>query len=626
MIAAQPTGRDAFGAGDPRAGVLAKDGVEQSATWNYWLSTEASPQAMPRVLAAPLALHVRSHLQFRLSLLDLSRIFAGIGGFTTAVELTQAIEAGLQDESREELALEVLVSPLDSSRLELATRRTSFKVDLRTVRSALRSPASLARPGEAPIEEVLRRAQVAQFGIDFTLRSPGGHQLAVAILDADTGFPLQSLLVDLQAGAAWPDNLKVRANGQSVFAAGGHPFDITLLLYGQGEDNTTNASNELHAWLAYRDKKTGQYDFLNWKTDVSLRGLVQMTTSFRATMGSVGYGPDLLEEGRNLGRTIFDPPPDPVEALSLAAATNIDNAAAARAVLVAASQYGPGASPPTMLVRLMGGADVKGPFASTVLPVGALGVESGNTTVYLGERFALALLLSSQKTNGDAACPSDWYFALPKDDAEKSGPLFNALAALKPALGRWSEDQLRRQSNSLGELSAWMQGPPKGRPEGSFVMAYLGHHSADRLFIDGNLRGVSANGIHTPFTSPSLAILNACDSAMPEINDGTLVGRLAKRNVAATIATTSPISGQLAGAYMDCLSEILQERSNLRIGEAHTLAIQCLYSPQGGQPWGKNYNYSGAALKYILIGNPYQRICAPRPKPSPAAVPAGGPL
>ncbi|WP_162585769.1 hypothetical protein [Variovorax sp. RA8] len=604
---------------DPRPGYISKDGVAQSATWNYWLGRDNSSRHLPSIQSGPLALHVQSHLLFRLSLLDLSTIFVGIGGFTTAVELTQAIESSLKDETRQELSLEVLLSPLDSSRLELSASRIPLKVDLAKVRSALAKP--LPRPGDAHLEEVLARALIAQFSVDFKLKSPGDHQLAIAILDASTGFPLQSMLVDLRTGSTWPDNLKVRGNGQSVFASAGHPFDITLLLYGQGAENATTPSKEMHAWLAYRDKSTGKFDFLNWKTDASLVGLTEMAGSFGNTLGSLEWGPDLLKEGFKLGRVIFDPPPDPREDLSLAADANIENAASARALLVAASQYGPGSSPPTMLVGLMGGADVKGSFASTVLPVGALGVQSGETTVHLGERFALALLLNGLQMNGDAPCPSDWYLALPKDNEQKSGPLFDALTDLRPALGRWNDNQVRRQSSSLGELSAWMDAPPKGTKDGAFVMAYLGHHSESRLFIEQGLGGVSAIDVRRAFVPSSLAILNACNSAMPRINDGTLVGRLAKRNVAATIATTSPISGRLAAAYMDCLSAVLQERQSLRVGEAHTLAIQCLYSPEGGRPWGKNYNYSGAALKYILIGNPFQRICSPKPREQPMAMP-----
>jgi hypothetical protein len=36
-----------------------------------------------------------------------------------------------------------------------------------------------------------------------------------------------------------------------------------------------------------------------------------------------------------------------------------------------------------------------------------------------------------------------------------------------------------------------------------------------------------------------------------------------------------------------------------------------------GQRWGKRYEFKGSALKYLLVGNPFQRICPPARKTDP---------
>jgi len=255
-------------------------------------------------------------------------------------------------------------------------------------------------------------------------------------------------------------------------------------------------------------------------------------------------------------------------------------------------------------------------YASDVIPFSAMGVavDERSPPVYLGERFALALVLSDQQFKRTTTCPSHWYFAVPQkaNHTDENDPLGQALRKMKPLLDRVSP-VVHNQSDSLDDLRRWLnQSDPEGQR--SYVLAYLGHHQGGYLFLRQGVGGIDAGSIDRPFERASIAILDACDSGMGNVSSGTPIGRLARLNVDSTIATTSPISGELAAAYLDCLDAVLDDPPRLTVGQAHALATQCLWSSSSGARWHRQYNYKAAALKYLLIGDPNQPICSPTRK------------
>jgi len=590
--------------------------LKQPVVWNYWLDSTGAPDAQPHPVRTPLLKGSTGHLRFRLSLLDLAKLFEAIGTHQTAQELDEAIREGVQGDAAA-MNLTVLISPVDEKRLRIAqdARQLSIKIDLNAIRQALAEPQSVPQIGQVPLEEVLRRTTVVQFGVDFDVLAAGRHQIGIAMLDASSGNPMQSLIAELQTGVGWPDSLQLKANGQSLFSEKSPPFDLTLTMFGSGPQVKSDASNELHAWLGARDRTTGNYDFVAWTADVSLRGLVDASASFLVTEGAVETGAALKDASVQFSDLIFNPLVSNSPDQALASQKNVDNAQRARAMIVAAAQYEVGTKPPSMLVSILGGADQElGKFASTVLPIGALGVSAatGEAPVFLGERFALALMLNGQPPGAGGACAPNWYMSVPNKDIQTTGPLFDALKGLDAVIDRWPKDQWRSQPASLKDLKEWLGVAAAPGTADSFVFAYLGHHDMGRLFLrDKTDNNLLVGSVKRQFGNSSIAILNACSSAMKEISDGTWIGRLAKRNVAATIVTTSPISGHLAAAYMDCMSTVLMKSPELTVGEAHALTTQCLWSLEGGKPWGRQYAFSGSALKYLLVGNPFQRICAP---------------
>lgn len=595
--------------------------IDDSPTWNYWLEAQVTTGPVPHPAAGPIKLNSPNRLQFRLSTFDISTLFGQVAGIQSSRELTSVIEAGINDETKSELPLDILIHPVDEQRLRIPpeSRHITVKIDLNSYRAAQKDAKLRPQPGEAPIEEVLRKATIAEFGFDFTALTPGVHQVGIAIIDAASGFPLQSMIVSLRAEKEWPQSVSVDASRPTMFSSNSPPFDLSLYLYELQSTVDGQLSSSLQAQLRYTDQATRQPIFIDWRTDTnSLKGLRDASATFRDTVGSVDTAADLLHAGYEFSRLIFDPLPDNGDTAPAGADRNIVNAMLAREAIVAAATYPIGQRPPSMLVKIIGGTPAgELQYSSAVLPVGALAVSLGDDkgAVYLGERFSLALMLAGQQVSAGTTCPSNWYVALPKIEDNSSGPLHDALTDLTSMLSNWPDKkQLQPQSVSLSELRMWLSNSPADTTPGSYVFSYLGHHGAGRLFLDQDAEGVGVGSMRRDFQGSSIAILNACEIAMETVSDGTPIGRLARRKVAATIATTSKISGHLAAAYMDCLAAVLDKHADLTVGEAQAYATQCLWSKEAGQTYGKRYEFGGAALKYILIGNPFQRICAPTTK------------
>lgn len=604
---------------DPAAAGAPKR-LANSTTWNYWLDG-GNRDTVPNVKTGPLSAGDSHRLLFRLSNFDLSIAYPLVKALAGSPELLLAIREGLSDLGRASLALEVVVQSVDPERLRIADQsaRIPLVIDLKAMRATLADPALQFKPGEMPDERLLAAATIAQFGIDFVPLKAGKHQIGVAMLDATTGFPLQSMIVDVSVGSSWPTSVFVHSNGQAWNVGASPPSDLSLILYDLQSTVSARNDRSLNAVLYYRNG-SGGHDFLTWRTDISLPGLIQFTETFRKTVGSVEKGSELLESGYSFGRFLFAP--GAPRGKACAEDRNCSDARRAREVILAAASYPIKQLPPSMVVRIISSsANGMASYASDVFPIGAMGValDREDDAIYLGERFALALILTDQQFDSGATCPANWYVALPRAADHPPGRSSDALADALSDLGPHSQGltggkYVHRQSANLAELKGWLGDTSRADAE-PYVLSYLGHHDVGRLFLKGN--GVDAAHILRDFGDSSIAILNACNSAMSYITDGSLVGRLARQRVASTIATTSEISGHLAAAYLDCMNAVLATPAELTIGQAHARATQCLWSRKQGAGWGKRYEFKGAALKYLLIGNPHQRICAPPKEPQP---------
>ncbi|NDZ17837.1 hypothetical protein C7T35_33160 [Variovorax sp. WS11] len=608
--------------------------------WNYWLTrpsppvaaTPAAPAtqgARPRPETGELDLQALHHLNLRLSTLDLSTVLGGVAVVSASPALKETLEAALAESSRKLLELDVLITPSDEQRLRIPmnARRLGMTIDLDGIRSSgYASAAGTTTVTDAEIQ----KATIAEFGFDFRILVAGTHQASVTIVDKRTALPVQSMVISLKSGVPWPNSVAVDASPQGYFRpAGAPPADLVLVLDALGGEAEGTAYTSLTAKLYHRKtgspalKEGGDYDVTTWISKYDLTALQRASKGYRETIGDNANAQALLEKGAEFGSTLFNPFDDVEEgAFTLRdAKENSRRAAKARQIIVDTANDPAAKLPPSMVVQIVKDG-LKRKHAAPVLPIGAMGIakEPGQTPIYLGERFALSLSLTDQDYSASRPCPRDWYLALPASTQLKDEALIKALDGLKPMAAGW-QTHVQLQTLELSPLKTWLFAPDERSKNLPFVLSYLGHHASGSLSLAKNTAGIGPGGIRRNFQGSSIAILNACDTAMDEIDVGTPIGSLAERRVAAIVATTSPIGGDLAGDYLVCMSSVLAEhQDDLTIGQAHALTTRCLFAKTGDKPG--LFNYTGSALKYLLIGNPFQHICAPNPGGAPVLLPA----
>ncbi len=538
------------------------------------------------------------------------------------------LNAALAESSRKLLELDVLITPSDEQRLRIPmnARRFDIKIDLDGIR-AMGLPSS-AVGAVGLTDAAVQKAMIVEFGFDFRILVSGTHQASVTILDKRTALPVQSMVITLKSGVQWPNSTVVEASPQSYSRpVSAPPADLVLVLGALGGNADGKDYNSLTANLYYR--RTGspasgsEYEVISWISRSSLASLQTVSSGYRSTIGNNDNAQALLEIGTELGDTLFSPLDDDTRFTKRAAKENSRRAAMARQIIVDIANDPALKLPPSMVVQIVSDDLKKERHAAVVLPIGAMGIskELGQTPIYLGERFALSLSLTDQEYSAGRPCPRDWYVALPSRSAQLTDTaLINALDGLKPMAAGWQK-HMALQTRDLSSLRTWLRTPDEKSKDLPFVFSFIGHHANNSLSLVRNTTGIGPSAINRNFQGSSIAILNACDTAMDNINEGTLIGALAGRSVAAIVATTSPIGGDLAGDYMVCMSSVLAEHQDgLTIAQAHALTTRCLFAKTGEKPGF--FSYSGSALKYLLIGNPFQQICAPNPGGAPFLQPA----
>ncbi|MDM0056906.1 hypothetical protein [Variovorax fucosicus] len=602
--------------------------------WNYWLArpTPATAKsafgARPLPQAGEIELQSLNRLTLRLSTVDLGTI-APVASIKPSVALTSTLKTAIADVSRKQLALDVFVTPSDEQRLRIpqAVRRQSMTIDLERLRAM--PPGLRENPGPAWTDQLIREATVAEFGFDFRILVAGTHQVGVAIVDALSAVPVQSMVINLSTGKAWPDSVAVDTSAQGFFHPGSLPVDLSLILQALEGKADGSLYRRLTARLLYRragadaTPNASGYDEIEWTSQQDIEALKQATENFTSIVGSSKNADALLSLGHKFARPLFDPDPAPGRELEQDEIVNRDRAAKARQIIVDTANDPKAKLPPTMLVLIVK-EGAQSHYASTMLPIGAMGIskEKDGPPIFLGERFALALRLTDQDLSPSRPCPRDWYVAFPKNVAGVTdNALQTALNGLKPLQQNW-RSHIYPQSPTLDELGMWLNKPDKDSADRPYVLTYVGHHQRGQLSLGADAaQGIGASDIRRDFQGSSIAILNACNSAMSEISNGMPIGMLAQRRVAAIVATTSGIDGDLAANYLVCMASVLVTHTEeLTIGQTHALATRCLWSrAEGGM-----FNYKGSALKYVLVGNPFQKICAPAA--APVGVPASMPM
>lgn len=588
-------------AGPAPAGSGPVEGVDTALNWNYWVEQPPATAMLPDPVAS-IEIGRQYHLRVRLSATDLARYVPEVAGVLPSAELKETLSELVQDEARQTAEFFAIISAADPGALEIpaADRTATLTISLARLRELLSEPPG---PEPAADAEAIERAFLGDFAFRFRVLSEGAHKFGIALVNKETGIPVQTFTAEVAtSGSGAP--LERLATTMGFLAADSPPADLSLILH----DLSSTSAKALVATLAVRTPATGKYEFMAWNIGEDLEFLNSAVSLFRNSVREPLSAEQWRRHGWEFGRIIFEPRVDGSAALS---ADNRAVAERARKAVYDAAQASSSQAPSTFIVRLASqNPALQKDFSSPTLPIGAIALgATPETAVFLGERLSLALLLPGQALTRGAACPTAWYVAAPPDSISPDDALAIANRVAQP-FWKFAGTSAFTQSDTLAELGTWLD--DRDTANQPVVFSFLGHNSAKgELYLKKSKGKIAPSAMRRNFGRSSVAILNACETGTDTIGPGTPIGRLAQLKVGTTIATMAPVNGYLAAAYMNCISAVLGQKKDLTVGELHLHAVQCMWSPERSAPWGLGYAFSAEALKYFVVGNPFQKICSP---------------
>nr|WP_247370466.1 branched-chain amino acid ABC transporter substrate-binding protein [Bradyrhizobium sp. CW10] len=211
-------------------------------------------------------------------------------------------------------------------------------------------------------------------------------------------------------------------------------------------------------------------------------------------------------------------------------------------------------------------------------------------------------------------CIGSWAFGLSKDTRDLD-PNFNdefdALAAAQPATETWIRN--------AADLKAYFkEAPPPPATSGLATsvpaegLVLLAHHDEFGVFFD-NINGrVVTQGLRHTFPPGSIAVLAACVTAKPNSGMNILNG-LNDSGIDAMIV--SPFNVRLDYGSRMALEFAKVVRNNRQNRQTPTLATMFAEATAATRKFIKKDNSNARledmALEFILVGNPYLRLCAP---------------
>jgi hypothetical protein len=108
------------------------------------------------------------------------------------------------------------------------------------------------------------------------------------------------------------------------------------------------------------------------------------------------------------------------------------------------------------------------------------------------------------------------------------------------------------------------------------------------------------------FKPPSVVILNGCSTAARQKSAG-FIRQFNRQGVGAVIATNAEVRGEMAGQFLACLEQQLNDKTPLSL--AFFLALGCLSKEK---PAPADDVYGNRVLVYSLLGNGNLKLCPPK--------------
>ena len=295
--------------------------------------------------------------------------------------------------------------------------------------------------------------------------------------------------------------------------------------------------------------------------------------------------------------------------------------------------------PPTLLVRAV-------PYNSDtpmMLPVGLIAVSSKEPEgpELIGFHIKIEQPLARQATNS-LDCPKQWTVVAPAYGTSDS-VLDLALKSTTTLSGEiWKQRPGLQRIDTTKALDEWLENGVTDQPTAILI---LSHHDKNQIWFNAS-SSFTFLAFERTFVLPSVAILDGCGTAEPGTSE--LVKMLNQRGIRAAIATLTKVSGDMAGAFIDCLTAKMKQGStetaisdvyfqtliclkdkspplpnlqpsgaqvtdlgipDIRAVDLHSTEPQDLKSKDNDAP--PNVTYGARALTYVLLGNGNVHLCPP---------------
>jgi putative sterol carrier protein len=273
-------------------------------------------------------------------------------------------------------------------------------------------------------------------------------------------------------------------------------------------------------------------------------------------------------------------------------------------------------SVPSIYVRLIQDS----PDPPLLFPLALMAVPMSHTSDFLGNHLLVETPLELQSYTLQKKCISKWVFMMPPDKPRLAGALeaaYKKLSAGPPngfgKLVEWRKNQTPRISgpDDLRKLLSGKLTDSSNTPvsiDTPVNLIIVSHQQNDKLYFHEGELGVTATDITSNLPNQSAAIIAGCSTQGPGALD--LVRQLNLHGVSALIGTASNVGGDIAGDFLDCFGQIVNEvphDSGLSYADAYSKALVCLRtrSSAAGDPYGDK------SLVFSLAGNGAIPICSP---------------
>lgn len=271
---------------------------------------------------------------------------------------------------------------------------------------------------------------------------------------------------------------------------------------------------------------------------------------------------------------------------------------------------------PSLFARVVTSGNKVSPF----IPLGLLLITADNDEeeeFFLGQYFKVVtpLPVHQSYSNKTLCIPEAVAFLPPATTGDASLKYVNdglaGISASNPAM-HWTTYR------DISEIKKFIGKKDKDKKEPSTALFILSHHHQNKMYFDNSSKYITAGDFLLKFNRPSAAILNACDTSVPDASN--FVIQLNAIGIDAIIATSTKVHGYMAGRFHYCLHKVIKEHKDKAKEKKNSIppytvsqmfydaVINCLWDSPN-EAGRMKFAFEANALKYILLGNGDLKLC-----------------